>query len=64
MKRSLRFLSMLVVLMTTAMTAWAADWTVKIKPVALTLNDTVYMQNVATGRYFSGGEAWGTQVVV
>ena len=64
MKRSLRFLSMLVVLMTTAMTAWAADWTVKIKTVALTLNDTVYMRNVATGRYFSGGEAWGTQVVV
>ena len=64
MKRSLRFLSMLVVLTTTAMTAWAADWTVKIKPVALTLNDTVYMQNVATGRYFSSGEAWGTQAVV
>ena len=64
MKRSLRFLSMLVVLTTTAMTAWAADWTVKIKPVALTLNDTVYMLNVATGRYFSSGEAWGTQAVV
>ena len=41
---------MLVVLTTTAMTAWAADWTVKIKPVALTLNDTVYMQNVEIGR--------------
>lgn len=64
MKRSLRFLSTLVVMMMTALTAWAADWTVKIKPVALTVGDTVYMKNVATDRYFGGGEAWGTQVVV
>lgn len=64
MKQSLRFLSALFVTMLTVSTAWAADWTVKINPVALNPGDTVYIQNVATGRYLGGGEAWGTQAVV
>ncbi len=57
-------MSTLLVTMLTALTAWAADWTVNISPVALTPGDTVYMQNVGTGRYFGGGEGWGTQAVV
>ncbi len=57
-------MSTLLVTMLTALTTWAADWTVNIAPVALTPGDTVYMQNVGTGRYFGGGEAWGTQAVV
>lgn len=64
MKQSLRFMSMLIVTMLTALTSWAADWTVTINPVALNPGDTVYIQNVATGRYFGGGEAWGTQALV
>lgn len=64
MKQSLRFLSTLIVTMLTALTSWAADWTVTINPVALNPGDTVYIQNVATGRYLGGGEAWGTQAVV
>ncbi len=64
MKQSLRFMSALLVTMLTALTAWAADWTVNINPVALQPGDTVYIKNVATGRYIGGGEAWGTQVVV
>ena len=50
--------------MLATMSAPAADWTVKIHPVALNPNDTVYIQNVATGRYLGSGEAWGTQAVV
>ena len=64
MKQSLRFMSTLLVTMLTALTAWAADWTVNINPVALKPGDTVYVQNVATGRFLGGGEAWGTQAVV
>ena len=64
MKQSLRFMSMLFVMMVTALTAWADDWTVNINPVALTPRDTVYVKNVGTGRYIGGGEAWGTQAVV
>lgn len=64
MKQSLRFLSALFVTMLTVSTAWAADWKVTINPVALNPGDTVYIQNVATGRYLGGGEAWGTQAVV
>ena len=55
---------MLFVMMVTALTAWADDWTVNINPVALTPRDTVYVKNVGTGRYIGGGEAWGTQAVV
>lgn len=64
MKQSLRFLSMLFVMMVTALTAWADDWTVNISPVELKPGDTVYVQNVGTGRYIGGGEAWSTQAVV
>ena len=64
MKQSLRFMATLLLTMVTALTSWAADWTVNITPVALTPGDTVYVKNVGTGRYIGGGEAWGTQAIV
>lgn len=64
MKQSLRFMATLLVSMAAALGSWAADWTVNINPVALTPGDTVYMKNVGSGRYFGGGEAWGTQAIV
>ncbi len=64
MKQKIRFMSMLLATSATALSAGAADWKVNINPVALNPGDTVCIQNVATGRYLTGGEAWGTQAVV
>ena len=47
-----------------SLSAMASDWKVNIDPVALNPGDTVCIQNVATGRYLTGGEAWGTQAIV
>ena len=55
---------MLLAASATALSAGAADWKVNINPVALSPGDTVCIQNVGTGRYLTGGEAWGTQAVL
>ncbi len=64
MKQKIRFMSMLLATSATALSAVAADWKVNINPVPLNPGDTVCIQNVATGRYLTGGEAWGTQAVI
>jgi len=64
MKQTIRFMSMLLAASATALSAGAADWKVNINPVALSPGDTVCIQNVGTGRYLTGGEAWGTQAVL
>lgn len=67
MKQNLRFLLTLVVMLLASATTWAAatDWTV-VKIAAplselATNGDTVYIQNVGTGRYIGAAEAWGSQ---
>lgn len=57
-------MSTLAVTLLTALATWAADWEVNINPVALHPGDTVYIKNVATGKYLGMGEAWGSQAVV
>ena len=64
MKQKIRFMSMLFATSATALSAWAGDWKVNINPVALNPGDTVCIQNVGSGRYLTGGEAWGTQAVL
>ena len=64
MKQKIRFMSMLLATSATALSTMAADWKVNIDPVPLNPGDTVCIQNVATGRYLTGGDAWGTQAVV
>ena len=64
MKQTKRLMAMLLATSATALSTVAADWKVNIDPVALNSCDTVCIQNVATGRYLTGGEAWGTQAIV
>lgn len=57
MKQKIRFMSMLFATSATALSTMAADWKVNIDPVPLSPDDTVCIQNVATGRYLTGGDA-------